>query len=177
MLGETKTKGLLHPNKLGYQVYKNRIVAHIEPALAQRGSDGGRHHRFPDITPPSLPVLDLGTIEVGTRSGGPITISATSSDDRALARIEARIGDEPWTTMVGGTLTVTREGRFDLQVRAVDAAGNTSATTTVQLAIDTTGPEVRCGTADGLWHPEDVSIPRVDRAKDWSGSATPPGAR
>lgn len=159
VLGETKTKGLLHPNKLGYQVYKNRIVAHIEPELAQRGPDGGRHHRFPDTIPPSLPVLDLGPIEVGTWTGGPITITATSSDDRALARIEARIGVEPWTTMVGGSLTVSREGRFDLQVRAVDAAGNTSAIATVPLAIDTTGPEVSCGTADGLWHAANVSIP------------------
>ena len=158
-LGETETKGLLHPNKLGYQVYKNRIVAHIQPELALRGPDGGRHHPFPDTTPPSLPVVDLGTIQVGTWSGGPITITATSSDDEALARIEARIGEEPWTTMVGGTLTVTREGRFDLHVRAVDGAGNTSAITTIPLAIDTTGPEVVCGTADGLWHPEDVSIP------------------
>ena len=156
--GERKTKGLLHPNKLGYRVYKDRIVAHMQPELAQRGPDGGRHHRFPDTTPPSLPVLDLGGIEVGTWSGGPITVTATSTDAGGPARLESRVGDEPWATMVGGSLTVTRQGRFELQVRAVDAAGNTSAITKVLLAIDSTAPEVLCGTADGRWHPADVSI-------------------
>ena len=158
VLGETKTKGLLHPNRYGYQVYKNRIVATAKPKLALRGPDGGEHFRFADTTPPSLPVIDLGGVQAGSWSRGPVTVRATSTDDVGVARLESRIGAGAWTAMAGGAVTISTEGRSELQIRAVDAAGNQSAISTVALAIDSLAPVVDCGATDGLWHDTDVTI-------------------
>jgi hypothetical protein len=36
--------------------------------------------------------------------------------------------------------------------------GNASATTVTYTVVDTTPPQVTCGSADGEWHPDDVSI-------------------
>ncbi len=160
LLGEQSTKGLLHPTREGYQVYKNRIVAHAKPQLALRGPDGGEHFEFADTTPPTRPVLDFGGIELDGWSDGPVTITATSTDDAAagIARLEYRIGDGAWTTMVDGTVEITAEGLSMLSFRAFDAAGNVSEVVTVPISIDTLGPVVECGAADGEWHADDVSI-------------------
>ncbi len=175
-VGEKETKGLLHPNKRGYQVYKDRIVAHAQPQLAQRGPDGGEHFRFADTTAPTRPVLDFGGIDIDAWSDGPLTVTATSTDDAAagIARLEYRIAAGAtvdaasidaaatdaggWTPMVGGSVTITIEGRSTLEVRAVDAAGNASEIIAVPVFIDTLGPVVKCGTADGQWHAGNVSI-------------------
>ncbi len=166
LVGEKETKGLLHPNKRGYQVYKERIVAYAQPQLAQRGPDGGEHFKFADTTPPTRPVLDFGGIELEGWSAGPVTVTASSTDDSAagIARLEYRIqagagiDAGAWTTMADGTVTITAEGQSMLEVRAVDAAGNTSEVIAVPISIDTLGPVVECDAADGEWHAGDVSI-------------------
>ena len=41
---------------------------------------------------------------------------------------------------------------------AVDSAGNAGPSGNVTVKVDSDGPTVQCGTADGLWHVNDVSI-------------------
>ncbi len=55
-------------------------------------------------------------------------------------------------------VTITANGTTTVTFHAVDSAGNAGPSGNVTVKVDSDGPTVQCGTADGLWHANDVSI-------------------
>ena len=68
------------------------------------------------------------------------------------------------------------DGPHTFEVRATDAAGNADPTPAARsFVVDATKPTVNCGTADGAWHKDDVSI-SCTASDDGSGLADPADA-
>jgi hypothetical protein len=65
------------------------------------------------------------------------------------------------TTVSGFTanLTITGEGETTIAYFATDNANNTETTQTLVVKVDKSAPSVSCGSADGLWHASNVTIP------------------
>lgn len=55
-------------------------------------------------------------------------------------------------------LLITAEGETTITYFASDVAGNTETAQTLIVRIDKSAPSVSCGSADGAWHANDVSI-------------------
>ncbi|WP_380166712.1 ThuA domain-containing protein [Jannaschia sp. R86511] len=86
----------------------------------------------------------------------PVTVTITATDDSeatgGVVYTEYRIGDGDWleyTTPVVLDPEDLGDGSHTLQYRASDAAGNVSEVGTVEVAFDTTGPQVELGVEDG----------------------------
>ncbi|WP_165986067.1 alpha-L-arabinofuranosidase C-terminal domain-containing protein [Streptomyces sp. YIM 98790] len=93
----------------------------------------------------TAPVVDDVTVE-GTAVEGwyadPVTVSANASDDRRLDRIEFRVDDGDWVSRApaGASVEVSGNGPHTVEVRAVDAAGNTGDIRPVTFGIDSAAP-------------------------------------
>jgi hypothetical protein len=61
-------------------------------------------------------------------------------------------------TVYNGPFTITTEGTTTVKWRAIDNLGNLESVHSEAVKIDKTAPAVNCGSADGTWHPADVSI-------------------
>ncbi|HEX8094458.1 fibrinogen-like YCDxxxxGGGW domain-containing protein [Jatrophihabitans sp.] len=100
------------------------------------------------VLPPDTvaPTATITSPADGTTAYGPVTVTATASDDQEVASVELLVDG----TVVGSSTTApysfswsaTTTGSHTLQVRARDAVGNTgtSAPVTVTVPADTTAP-------------------------------------
>lgn len=66
----------------------------------------------------------------------------------------------PATSVSGASanLLITAEGETTIGYFATDNAGNMETVQTLIIRIDKSPPSVSCGSADGVWHADDVSI-------------------
>lgn len=167
VMGEQQTKGVLHPNRLGYQVYRNRIVAHVSPELVKRGPDGGRHHRFPTTpTPPTTTAVAAPVAGAGGWHTGPVdvSISATAVDGRTVTAVHHRLGnDELWLSAPGSTATrtLTEDGTWHVGHRAVDNAGDRGTFQVLTVRIDRTAPArptLDLGGATSGWNRSPITV-------------------
>ncbi|WP_051265669.1 OmpL47-type beta-barrel domain-containing protein [Nakamurella lactea] len=71
---------------------------------------------------------------------GSVAITATAADDTdAAPKVEARIDGSDWAPL-SGPVEFSDDGAHTLDVRATDAAGNVSATTSTSAKVDATAP-------------------------------------
>lgn len=104
------------------------------------------------VREPGDPALPADTVAPQTRIlGGPVgTVRATRAAFRFTSSegggaFECRLDARPWGRCAPATLfRALREGRHQVRVRALDAAGNTDPTPAVRRwSVDVTGPAVR----------------------------------
>jgi hypothetical protein len=93
-----------------------------------------------DTVPPSVSIsVSGGTVGGGGwYRGGPITVSPSASDATSgVASAQVREGGGSWHS----SLTLSGDGSYAIEARAVDAAGH-AATSTTSVRIDNSGPSV-----------------------------------
>jgi len=87
-----------------------------------------------------------------------------------VREIEYQLGGGPLQR--AGGVRVDTDGAHTVTYRPVDLAGRLGPVSTLTVRVDRAAPTVNCGTADGAWHPADVSIPCTG-ADAGSGLAQP----
>ncbi|MEI5676382.1 MULTISPECIES: family 43 glycosylhydrolase [unclassified Nocardioides] len=100
----------------------------------------------PDTTAPVVTVT-VDPAEPGGAAGWhtrPVTVTASATDDVAVAALEQRIGAGAWTSY-DGPLSLP-EGVTEVSFRASDAAGNTSEPVTRTVRRDGTAPRATAAT-------------------------------
>lgn len=102
-----------------------------------------------DTTPPALSLPDGITEEAGGPSGNVVSFTATATDlvDGSVAVI--------CTPASGSTFGLTTTL---VTCTATDAHGNSSSGSFTVTVQDTTPPAINCGSADGAWHADNVTI-------------------
>ena len=95
-----------------------------------------------DTTAPTLDIaIDPAAAESGWRTVSPVTATAAAADDSGAApTVEYRLGDGEWLPYEG-PIELSEEGVHALELRATDAAGN-STTESLEVRIDTVAPVV-----------------------------------
>ena len=138
----SKNKGTLHPTTRGHQVYKDRLLAYIQPALAALSVD--------DTTDPAAPTVALDAL-VGP--GNQSTVRVLGTGETATTASILMDDTNPATaavttsTPVGATgyaasidLSGLSDGTLTASVRLTDGAGNTSPTASASATKDTVAP-------------------------------------
>lgn len=96
-----------------------------------------------DVTPPTLSISLSGSLVGPNVFDGPVTVTLTATDDKAMGQIHYTLNDVE--TVVPGdrvTFTVTDDGTHTVTAWPVDAAGNVGSTVTRTFFIDSTPPSV-----------------------------------
>lgn len=114
-----------------------------------------------DVSAPASP--ELAVAGPAGSSGwyvGPVTITATATDvgPSGVARYESRVSGGTWQALPAEQFTIAVDGLHELELRAVDVAGNPGPATAVSVSVDTTAPVVSCAAADPQWHPTDAAV-------------------
>lgn len=100
---------------------------------------------------------------------GDVEVTVAATDDADVAGLEVRsfvAGDEPgaFTAIAADTtsVTVTGDGDWFVEARAIDINGNVSASESQLIRIDTVAPEVTLSldtdANDAGWHASDVTV-------------------
>jgi hypothetical protein len=158
-----------------FRVRATDAAGNVDPTAAQRSFTV-------DATPPDT-YIPSGPD--GPTNDHPPTFSFSGSDNLAGSvdlLFSHKIDDGPWSgysALTSATLGDTAglgDGSHTFSVRAKETAGNVDNSPAERdFVVDTTRPSVNCGTADGLWHKEDVSI-SCTASDDPSGLANPADA-
>ncbi|PJI95036.1 Ig-like domain repeat protein [Luteimicrobium subarcticum] len=117
------------------------------------------------------PVATITTTPGQPASGwfttAPVTVTATGTDDHAVASVRVSVDGGAWTSTDGASAStpVLADGRHVVQAQAVDASGNTSAVVSQAMLVDTAAP-VSKGTVDAA--ARSVTVAAAD---EWSGVA------
>ncbi|SFD71902.1 alpha-L-arabinofuranosidase C-terminal domain-containing protein [Streptomyces aidingensis] len=95
-----------------------------------------------DGTAPAVDDVTVAGTAVNGWYADPVTVSATASDDRELDRIEFRVDGGDWVARppAEASVQVGGNGPHTVEVRAVDAAGNTGELRPVGFGIDSAAP-------------------------------------
>lgn len=98
-----------------------------------------------DVTPPVVSgSISPAAPASGWYRSGPVTVTATATDDRdGAVTPEARVtgpGQSGLWSPLTGPLALTGDGAYAVELRAVDSSGNVSAITTLTARIDGTAP-------------------------------------
>lgn len=119
-----------------------------------------------DTTPPTIEAhADVGPIEATGPSGAVVNYTSPATHDLVDGDGVATCAPASGNLFPLGDTTVT--------CNATDAAGNSATPTTfVVHVVDTTDPTFSCGSADGIWHPDDQSV-ACTASDSGSGLATP----
>jgi 2',3'-cyclic-nucleotide 2'-phosphodiesterase / 3'-nucleotidase / 5'-nucleotidase len=72
-----------------------------------------------------------------------VTLTAADGTGIGVKESQYRIGNGDWKTAVGGTFTVSTEGRNAVEFRSIDKAGNVEAAHSLLILIDKTGPAIQ----------------------------------
>ncbi|MCA1674384.1 MAG: hypothetical protein LC799_20075, partial [Actinobacteria bacterium] len=168
---KTKTTGTLHPTARGHQVYAERIVHYVMPALDALPVD--------DRTPPQAPTI---SVPDPINAANQTTVALTGSAE-AQTTAQITLTDTTGTPPISGAVLVGWDGysaTFDVSpfadgpvyaaVTLSDAAGNTSPTATVTVTKDTRGPSTGAGVSPAPvngWNNNDVTVTLT--AQDLSG--------
>ncbi|MFK7693150.1 Ig-like domain-containing protein [Paenibacillus sp. HJGM_3] len=101
-----------------------------------------------------------------------VTVSLSATDDMSgVAKTEYRVNDGAWT-VYNGSVPPFSDGVYKLDYRSVDRAGNTEATKTLNLKVDTSAPVVQV-TVDQpvLWSPNHKLVDIVATVSANDGTA------
>ncbi|MCI2959485.1 hypothetical protein MN032_17510 [Agromyces atrinae] len=130
----TTTDGaLVFGNTDGYAPNVDKVV--IAPVIAGAPTTVSTIDHAPELTVAVSPEPVAGGWHTG-----PVTVSASATDERDESPVvEYRVGDGEWTASAEG-VTIDAEGRTTVAVRATDAGGTSSPEQVVEVAIDTTAP-------------------------------------
>lgn len=96
----------------------------------------------PDVTVPTV-TLTASPESPDGAAGWYVTapvVTATGTDDRALAATEISVDGGAWTTGEGTATATLTDGRHVVQARASDESGNVSALVSLAVLVDTVGP-------------------------------------
>lgn len=118
-----------------------------------------------DTLPPVSTATAIGTKGCGDWFVSAAAVSITASDSGSgVKEIHYRVNDGPETTIAGaeGTLTIDKDGIYNIAYYAVDNAGNAEVANVLTVNVDTTRPVSRVtvsGTA-GLngWYRSDANF-------------------
>ncbi|MBW5446240.1 endonuclease [Cohnella sp. CFH 77786] len=88
-----------------------------------------------------------------------VTLTATDGTGIGVAASQFRIGGGEWQPAIGGTFTITAEGRNVVEYRSIDQAGNAETAKSLVILIDKTGPSIQNPGERKVYPFEDVSIP------------------
>jgi hypothetical protein len=163
--------------QIAYKVADNAAAGSAVISAAATGgkTDGTRLYNTSDnltvtITAPADSTLPDTSITDGPAAGSWIkqnsaTFTFTGSDNVTSAanlKYQYQLDSGGWSTAATSTtatLTSLSQGSHTFEVRAVDAAGNVDDTPASRsFSVDTIAPSVDCGSADGNWHADNVSI-------------------
>ena len=111
----------------------------------------------------SATVSAFGAVDGWSPGAATVNITAIDPGGSGVARIvwsASGAQNTPPTNVNGESaqLTISANGTTTVTFHAVDSAGNVGPSGNVTVKVDSSGPTVQCGTADGLWHATDVSI-------------------
>ncbi len=129
---------------------KLRLLLDPAGAEEQKGSVGVKEWQVweapgvqtPDTQAPTvLASVDPQTPASGWHAGD-VRVVALAIDDRdATPRLEAQVGDAAWAPYTGA-VAIVADGSTVVRFRAIDAAGNTSEPTVLEVRRDATRPTV-----------------------------------
>jgi hypothetical protein len=131
----------------------------------------------------AAPVVTVSAPSAGTdgyfnASEVPVTVNVSATDPSGVTSIACVDGATPVTVTQSGSnprtgwFQLSGDGAHNISCTATDTLGNGGAgagsSNTASVLIDSVAPSVSCGTSDGSWHGDDVSI--ACTASDPAGS-------
>ena len=143
--------------------FSGRVTFTARTDLTELGTQGTNAELILKITVngPACPSSDTAAPVISGMPTGP-TVEATGPSGAIVtwtppSATDAVDGPVPvvCTPASGGTFAI---GATIVTCAATDAANNSSSSQFVVTVRDTTAPAVSCGSADGVWHADDVSI-------------------
>ncbi len=98
--------------------------------------------RTADAVAPVVEELSVAGESVNGWYAEPATVHVTASDDRVVDRLEASVDGGAWQALPGdsGEVRVSGDGLHEVEVRAVDRAGNVGEVRPLTLGIDVAAP-------------------------------------
>ena len=143
-------------------VYSYRVTAVVGGWTATSAA-GNQVTVVNDDTAPSVSVSRISPVpnENGWISSSPVTVDLVATAGRGIVSTSYSVDGGPTVTVQGDTapVTVTGDGTHTVTYWALDKGGNTSATGSVEVRIDTVAPDAG-------------SAPRLTTASDSGSSST-----
>ncbi|MEQ4485833.1 bifunctional metallophosphatase/5'-nucleotidase [Cohnella silvisoli] len=90
-----------------------------------------------------------------------LTLTAVDGTGIGVKESQYRVGSGDWKPAVGGTFTVSTEGRNAVEFRSIDKAGNVEAARSLLIWIDKTGPAIQNPGKVTVYPHDEVSLPFV----------------
>jgi large repetitive protein len=149
------------------QVYSGPFAFATEDAQVTFASiDEADNHETTRTVSPKIdatPPITTASGADGLWHNSAVTVNFTATDNAGgsgmvggQAKTEYAIDTGGWQT--GTSCTVTGSGVHSVSYLSADVVGNTEATKTVTVKIDTTPPIVRASGVDALWHRYSVKV-------------------
>ncbi len=113
-------------------------------------------HVAVDTVAPSITVHNPGNTTYGSSS---VDLKVTGEDTTSgIATWKYSLDSGSWTTFTPNTtLSGLSDGQHDVQVKAVDNAGNVKTSSSMQFTVDTTAPTTTDNASSG-WHTSSVTV-------------------
>ncbi|MNK29022.1 hypothetical protein D3C87_474080 [compost metagenome] len=113
-----------------------------------------------DTTAPVTQVAVDGKTGEAEFNAGAVTLAFSATDEGAgVERSEYRVNNGDWI-IAAAPVTLSEEGRFVVEYRSVDKAGNVEASKTIVIRIDKQGPVITLPTG-AKFYQTDASLPAV----------------
>lgn len=121
-----------------------------------------------DTTAPVTQVAVDGKTGEAEFNAGAVTLAFSATDEGAgVERSEYRVNNGDWI-IAAAPVTLSEEGRFVVEYRSVDKAGNVEASKTIVIRIDKQGPVITLPTG-AKFYQTDASLPAVKVEDTGSG--------
>ncbi|MNS40059.1 hypothetical protein D3C72_723610 [compost metagenome] len=121
-----------------------------------------------DTTAPVTQVAVDGKTGEAEFNAGAVTLAFSATDEGAgVERCEYRVNNGDWI-IAAAPVTLSEEGRFVVEYRSVDKAGNVEASKTIVIRIDKQGPVITLPTG-AKFYQTDASLPAVKVEDTGSG--------
>jgi hypothetical protein len=130
------------------------ITCEATDAVGNDGAEAGSANTATvdiDGSAPNAPSVEVTPSPngAGWNNSTPVVAGFSDNGDIGPSGVAGCADDAILTSETAGT---------DVSGACTDVAGNTGPSASVTVKIDTTAPGITCGTPDGIWHADDVSI-------------------